>query len=83
MNELKENNGQLVLVKTGNDWEGLYVKGKLVEEHHHVDLLTISEYSAKLGMVVEIRFTTDEETERTEDRGNFLEDLSSMELNPE
>lgn len=81
--EQKKTKGELVLVKTGNDWEGLFVNGKKVCSHHKVDVKTISEYSAKMGVVVQVRFTTDAETEKAEDCGDFPENLSEMELSPE
>jgi len=70
----------LVLVSTGNDWEGLFVDGKKVYEHHEVSNQLISKWSAKTGLVIEKKWTTAEETSKTEDCGCFPELLKDMEL---
>lgn len=84
LNDLKKNNGELVLVSNGDDWEGLYVNGKKVFSHHNVEVELISEWSAKLQMVLKKRWVTSEYNEYVQDGpGDFHEDLKDVKLEPE
>ncbi|MEN6367607.1 MAG: hypothetical protein ABFC88_12390 [Thermoguttaceae bacterium] len=66
---------QCVLVD-GDDWEGFYVNGKLIAQHHHVQLGEIFE---ALGNPFEHQFA---DTKWLCERGNLPENLSEVRLQP-
>jgi len=48
----KEQEHKFVLVEADN-WAGLYVNGKLVEQHHDIDLV---EWLAKYGVPIKLKY---------------------------
>ncbi len=56
----------------GDDWEGLYIDGKLVEEHHHVRLEDIFKH---LGIEATFIFP---DQQWLEERGNLPENLEDV-----
>ncbi|MEG2381824.1 MAG: hypothetical protein RSB38_09025 [Oscillospiraceae bacterium] len=75
---------EAIIIKA-DDWEGLFVDGKLVYENHEIDRLTLRElcedYSLNFVKIGEV-WVTDEFKEYLWDVGSFPENLSEVEYEP-
>jgi hypothetical protein len=82
---VKKRKPEVVLVSTGDNWEALYIDGKVVEQRHSFTISAFLDTLAENGISLDVK-SFDEETasaesvEEAEARGCFPDRLADIKM---